>query len=645
MEDSIANQSVQAAMNERLQQHAERAATQLASGQLAQGEGELAALLRLHPSWGLGWKLKAAFLTNLARHDEAFEAVRVAAQYLPQDAELFNIAGTLLRDIGQVDQAIAHYFQAVALNPNAPEVHNNLGGAFMLKGETDHAITAFRNAIRLQPDYPEANQNLGNALLAKGMPGDAITYHLRAAELNPALQQALSMACLAMLQSADWRQLDRAVRQLHVGLDSTGRQAPVPFVFNGLPGSTRSQHLQCARQFAREQFGGFLNQAPKHATGAFSHARLRVGYLSADFHEHATAYLLAGILESHDRSQFDVFGYSYGPTQLDPMRLRIKHACDVFQDIRTASHEAAAAQIAADEVDILVDLKGFTENGRPQIAALHPAPVVVNWLGYPSTMGEPRLADYIIGDPVVTPLAHQCDYSETLALMPDSYHPTDSRRQVGPRPTRRAAGLPEHGFVFCSFNQTYKITPTVFDVWCRILVGTPGSILWLLEAPTVAMDNLRREASARGLDPIRLLFAPKLPQAAHLARLPLADLALDTFPYTSHTTGSDALWSGVPLLTQLGETFGARVAAGLVTSVGLPQLVAHDWDHYVVRACELARDRRQLESMRDHLLRGRVSLPLFDTTRFTRHLELLFKTIERQQRNGCIEPFVVPVQA
>jgi predicted O-linked N-acetylglucosamine transferase (SPINDLY family) len=634
-------QSDRSSLNVELERHAKRAAMQLASGQLVQGEHELSALLRAHPSWGLGWKLLAAFLANMARHERAFHAVRMAAQYLPPDPELFNIAGTLLRDTGQIDQAIGHYFQAIALNPNAPELHNNLGGAFMLKGEPDHAITAFQNALRLNLDYPEANQNLGSALLAKRRPDEAIAYQLRAAELNPALQQALSMACLAMLQSADWRQLDRAVRQLQANLARPECQAPTPFVFNGLPGSTRAQHLLCAQRFAAEQFGGFLDRAPLCKRVMSRQARLRVGYLSADFHEHATAYLLAGVLECHDRTQVEVCGYSYGPATGDAMRQRIERACSVFRDISACSHEVAAQQIVADEVDILVDLKGFTESGRPQIAALRPAPVVVSWLGYPSTMGQRRLADYLIGDPIVTPLAHQVDYSETLALMPHCYQPTDAGRDLAARPGRADAGLPADAFVFCSFNQTYKLTPAVFDKWCRILKAVTGSVLWLLEGSSAAMANLRREAQVRGISAERLVFARKLPQAEHLARLQCADLALDTSPYTSHTTGSDALWAGVPLLTQIGDTFGARVAASLLCAAGLPELVVQGDEAYIEQATRLAKDSLALAQMRERLASGRGTLPLFDTPRFTRDLEAVYATIRQQHLAGRSEAFVV----
>lgn len=639
METSDLNR--QTSLDTQLQQQAESLAALLASGQILQGETELRPLLQAYPDWGLGWKLQAAFLTILGRHEKAFQAVRTAAQFLPNDVELFNIIGTLFRNTGELDKAINCFLKSAELKPDRPEVHNNLGGAFMLKGELDYAIHAFGNAVQLNANYPEAQQNLGSALLASNRHADAIQAFLRAAKLNPAMQAASSMACLAMLQSASWEQLEATVHQLQANLTTPGFQAPTPFVFNALPGSSRQQHLRCAQQFAAEQFGAFLNQPPRCKHPISKSGRLRIGYLSADFHGHATAYLLAGVLEQHDRSKVEVYAYSYGPNIQDAMRQRLQHACDTFRDIHIHSHEQAAQLIAMDQLDILVDLKGFTDNARPQITALRPAPVIVNWLGYPSTLGQRRLADYIIGDPVVTPLSHQADFSETLALLPDCYQPTEATRTSLPTPTRQTAGLPNEGLVFCSFNQIYKITPSVFDVWCHILAATPDSVLWLLEGPQAAMENLRKEAQRRGIAPERLIFAPKLPQAAHLGRLALADIALDTFPYTSHTTGSDALWAGVPLLTTLGGTFGSRVAASLLSAAGLPELVCDSWPSYIEQTIALALDGERRQRLRQHLLNGRQTLPLFATQRFTRNLEALFETIRQQHVTGFVRSFAV----
>ncbi len=637
---TTANQ-YQADLDILLHESATTLAGMLANSQLQQGEAKLRTLLQAYPEWGLGWKLQAAFLTLLGRNEKAFEAVRTAARFLDNDAELFNIIGTLFRNTGELDKAINCFLKSSELDPSRAEVFNNLGGAFMLKGEQEYAIQVFRHATQLNTNYPEAWQNLGSTLMLANQHSEAIAALLRSVALNPTTQQALSMATLAMLQSANWAELKNSTNQLHQNLALPGFQAATPFVFNGLPGSTRQQQLRCAQQFANEQFAAFLSQAPRSKHSVRKSGRLRVGYLSADFHGHATAYLLAGVLAQHDRQKLEVYGYSYGPDIQDAMRQRIQEACDVFRDIHGLAHEQAAQLIAQDQIDILIDLKGFTENARPQITALRPAPVIVNWLGYPGTLGQRRLADYLIGDPVVTPLSHQADYSETLALLPDCYQPTDADRTADPTPSKRDAGLPEQGLVFCSFNQIYKISPMVFDVWCQILTATPDSVLWLLEGPQTAMDNLRKEAQQRGIAAERLIFAPKLTQAAHLGRLALADIALDTFPYNSHTTGSDALWMGVPLLTTLGNTFGSRVAASLLSAAGLPELVCQDWQSYIEQTVALAQDVEWRQRVRQHLLKGRQTLPLFATQRFTRNLEALFETIRQQHATGFVRSFAV----
>jgi predicted O-linked N-acetylglucosamine transferase (SPINDLY family) len=316
--------------------------------------------------------------------------------------------------------------------------------------------------------------------------------------------------------------------------------------------------------------------------------------------------------------------------------------CESFHDLRALSDRAAARQIADDGIDILVDLKGYTRDSRLGISALRPAPVIVSWLGYPGTLGHERLADYIIGDPIVTPLDAADGYSETLALMPHCYQPNDRNRPISAAPPRSAENLPEDAFVFCSFNQSYKIIPKVFDIWCKLLSSVPGSVLWLLESPAASMDNLRKEARARGIDPQRLVFAAKKPLADHLGRLQLADLALDTFPYGSHTTGSDALWAGVPLITRPGNTFASRVAASLLTAAGLPELITETWDAYFALALELANDAARRQDLRQRMAKQRLTSPLFDTHGFTIHLERLFEQIWAQHATGERKTLVIP---
>jgi predicted O-linked N-acetylglucosamine transferase (SPINDLY family) len=403
------------------------------------------------------------------------------------------------------------------------------------------------------------------------------------------------------------------------------------------------QQRECARHFAEHCSGAYLLRPPLHETASRADSgRLRLGYLSSDFQSHAVSFLLAEVVELHDRKRFETIGYSCGPDDGTAFSRRIRGAFDRFRDIRTFPSEAAARRIVEDSVDILVDLNGHTRRGRPRIFALRPAPVQVNWLGYPGTMGAERIADYIIGDPVVTPLAHAAFYSETLALMPHCYQPNDRQRRIGPPTTREAHGLPEEGFVFCSFNQGYKIAPNIFDLWGRLLAAVPGSVLWLLECNSdAARENLRSEAALRGIAPERIVFAPKLPPAEHLGRLRLADLMLDTFPYTSHTTGSDALWVGLPLVTRLGETFASRVAGSLLRAAELPELVTATFDGYFNLALGLAEHPMKLAAVKDRLAARRLVCPLFDSARFTRDLERLFERMWENHLAGRKERIVL----
>jgi predicted O-linked N-acetylglucosamine transferase (SPINDLY family) len=376
-------------------------------------------------------------------------------------------------------------------------------------------------------------------------------------------------------------------------------------------------------------------------TSRLAGRRLRVGYLSNDFHQHATAMLVAQVFELHDRERFEVRLYSYGASDGSPMRARLEQAGDAFVDITGLSDLEAARLIRDDRIDLLVDLKGHTLNARTAIMAMRPAPVQVAYLGFPGTMGADFI-DYVITDPVVTPAAMADGFSEKLAWMPDCYQPNDRRRQADPPPTRAACGLPEQGFVFCCFNQTYKIRPELFDVWCRLLAATPGSVLWLLNSNPQAGANLKREAAARGVDPARIVFAPLVPSHRNLARLAHADLFLDTLPVNAHTTASDALWSGVPLVTCPGDTFVGRVAASLLHAVGLPGLVADDLTQYESLARSLAADPARIAALKAHLRAARDTAPLFDSARTTRSLEDLYLRMARRWQDGLAPEHLEP---
>jgi predicted O-linked N-acetylglucosamine transferase (SPINDLY family) len=368
---------------------------------------------------------------------------------------------------------------------------------------------------------------------------------------------------------------------------------------------------------------------------------LRIGYLSADFHKHATAYLIAGLLESHDRQAFDIIGYSYGPEDRSSMRARLRSACTDFVGIGATSDAEAAARIHADGIDILVDLKGYTQHARPGILTYRAAPIQAQFVGYPGTMGT-RLVDYLIADSFVIPETHFRYYDERIVHLPDCCQPNDPLRSMGAVPARADAGLPETGFVFCSFNETYKITPAMFDVWMRLLRTVPGSVLWLLASNQWAPANLRREAQLRGVDPSRLIFAPRLSQPAHLGRLSLADLVLDTLPVNAHTTASDALWAGVPVLTCPGETFVSRVAGSLVRTNGLPELIAENLDEYELKARALAERPETLLDLKARVRGRRFTSPVFDARRFAKHLEAAYRAMwDRHTRREAPAPIVI----
>ncbi|MEO8143706.1 MAG: hypothetical protein ABI654_05780 [Betaproteobacteria bacterium] len=477
--------------------------------------------------------------------------------------------------------------------------------------------------------------DLMNVLGARvGHTDEAIGHIAGALWRNPGSAEAHTL-----LGACAWSRLTPVIESLRqrVTQEKSGEVSPLGLL--PLAESSASEQHQCARQYAQQQYGDYLSRPPLCGTRRREDRNtLRIGYLSADYHDHPTSFLVAQIIERHDRERFEVFGYSCGPDSEVSMRKRMRAAFDTFRDVRPLSHEAAAQQILDDGIDILVELNGYTTNARLEIPALRPAPVQVSWLGYPGTLGHPRLADYLIGDPIVTPLADAAFYSEKLALMPGCIQPNERQFAIGAAPHRTAAGLPAQGFVFCCFNQSYKITPAIFDLWCRLLTEVPGSVLWLLGESDAARRNLQQEALRRGVAPDRLIFAPRVTYAEHLARFQLADLFLDTLPFNGGATGSDALRAGVPLVTCPGETFIARLATSLLHAAGLPELVTHSLLEYEALALRLATDGTLHSATRTKLARNRDTCALFDSERFTRDLERLFRRMWTNHRAGSLEP-------
>ncbi len=436
-------------------------------------------------------------------------------------------------------------------------------------------------------------------------------------------------------EMCQWDEFGLTAPRIHALLaqDEAG-QLP-PFHLLSVPGITARDHRACSELWTRDRLAS--SQAEREGL-AFqfdlaSREKIRVGYLSNDFHDHATSLLLIETFEAHNRERFELHAFSFGADDGREMRRRIGGAFDTLHDVSALSDIETARTIHAAGVDILTDLKGYTQGARTGVMMLHPAPVQVNYLGYPGTLGT-GICDYIITDPFMTPMASAPDYSEAFAFMPHSYQPHGRAGEIGRMPSRQEAGLPETGFVFCCFNQAFKFTPAVFGLWCKLLNAIPGSVLWLLAAKR-AEGNLRGEAMRRGVDASRLVFAPDMGQSDHLGRLQLADLVLDTAPYGAHTTASDALFAGVPVVTLPGETFPSRVAGSLLHAAGLPELVAADEEDYLAIALTLAAEPDILQSCKARLRHKRLTAPLFDVVAYTLALEDLYETMWRRRRMGA----------
>jgi protein O-GlcNAc transferase len=560
--------------------------------------------------------------------DEAAAAYRRVVELDPSHAAARNNLALILSEAGELSAAEALQRQAVGLWPDYAEGHNNLGALLLDQGRPQEALDALRAALKLKPDYPEAYLNMGNALRELGSLAEAIDAYRRAIALRPTYAEALAQLVYHRARVCDWSDAG-AERALLSAVRQNAARIP-PFML--IPTSaTAADQLLCARKWV-EHFAVPEQQVHAHHAGPRS-GRLRIGYLSSDFRDHATAYLIAELIERHDRDRFEIHGYSYGPDPGGAMRARLVAAFDRFTDIDALSHRDAAARIRADAIDILVDLKGHTYRARPKIPAFRPAPVQVNYLGFPGTMGAP-FVDYIVADDFIVPRDRQTLYAEKLAYLPGCYQPNDTRREVAAAPSRAACGLPAQGFVFCAFNNSFKITPAFFAIWMRLLQQAPGSVLWFLESNALVRRNLTAAAVAAGVDPGRLVFAPMLPHGQHLARHRNADLFLDTLPCNAHTTASDALWAGLPVLTCAGETFAGRVAGSIVRAAGLAEMVASSPRDYEAIALALTRDPARLAAIRSRLCAGRENLPLFDTAKRTRDLEALYARMAEIWRSG-----------
>jgi protein O-GlcNAc transferase len=569
-------------------------------------------------------------LSELKRFGDALISYDCALAIRPDYFEAWYNCGAALSELKRFEDALASYDRALALRPDSAEALNNRGNALRDLRRFEEALASYDAALAIAPDFAEAHYNRANALSGLKRFDEALASYDRALAIRPDYEFVLGWRLFCRMAICDWRGIADDFRRLAEAIES-GKKASSPSVVLATPLSAALQR-QCAEIFVRENHppNPMLGKVP----GSYKHDRIRLGYFSADFHNHATAYLMAELFERHDRTRFELNAFSFGPPNNGAMRTRLMRSFDRFIEIGAASDRDAALLARSFEIDIAIDLKGFTEGSRTGIFAMRAAPIQVNYLGYPGTMGAGYI-DYLIADATLIPPEQRQHYAEKIVTLPDCYQVNDAKRVIaGKHFTRSACGLPETGFVFCCFNNSYKIAPEFFDIWMRLLKAVGGSVLWLLEDNASATKHLRAEAQARGIAPERLVFAERMELPEHLARHRAADLFLDTLPYNAHTTASDALWAGLPVLTCLGETFPGRVAASLLHAIGLPQLISRDLAAYEAQAFELAANPEELRLLREKLSENRLTQPLFDTARFARHIESAYSAMWERNQAG-----------
>ncbi len=558
----------------------------------------------------------------------------------PPVAKALTGKGLALSGENRHEEAIHTFDAALALDARDAEALIGKGVALKALRRVPEAIETYQRAIEVAPRNANAHLNLGNALALLNRHEEALGCYERVVALDPGVTEALSSLVYTKQRRWDWAGLPEQ-RQFLLERVRARQYVANPFALLGICDDPEL-HQIAARAYTRET----LPLAPSvQSPQAVQRDRLRIGYFSADFRNHAVMQLIAGALECHDRDAFEIHAFSYGPEAEDAMRARIRATMDHFHECARMSDGAITAMARRAGIDIAVDLNGYTQDARLAPFATRFAPVQVSYLGYLGTIGADFL-DYILADATVLPMDQQRFYDEKIIHLPDSYQANDDRRVIAPdTPSRAEAGLPADGFVYCCFNNAYKITPETFASWMRILAAVPGSVLWLLAKDSDSIARLRGVAQAERIDPARLVFGPSLPSAQHLARHRLADLFLDTLPNNAHTTASDALWAGLPVLTQLGQAFAGRVAASLLNAVGLPEMITRDAAAYEALAIAIGRDAARAAALKAKLAAAIPTAPLFNTPRFTRHLEGAYRMMWQRHAAGLApEGFAVPAK-
>ena len=611
------------------QAYAARAGALLGLNRPGHALADLDRATQLAPAIAGLWADRAQALLALSRPAEALASLERAAKAEPGNGVFPLMRADLLVMLNRHQEAVAAYDAGLKLRPNVSDAWNRRGIALAQMGRKAEALESFDKAIRIDPNHAEARNNRANILFGEKKFPEAAREFENVLRSAPNAPYAAGFLIQSRLRSCEWAGIENDRMRLFAGI-AKGERLIDPQGYLSICANPESQ-LRCARIVMKDEAPAVPAPRPVNSGSA---RKIRIAYLSADFRPHPVAFLIAGVFEHHDRNVFEQTGVSLVHAGDSPIRARIANAFGNLIDAAGRTDDDIAQELRRREIDIAIDLTGFTDGSRPGIMLRRPAPVQVNFLGFPGTMGSPEI-DYIIADRFLIPEADRQYYDEKVVWMPHTYQANDSKREISDRAfTRRDMGLPEDGFVFCCFNNNYKITPEIFTVWMRLLSRVPDSVLWLLQDNEAAAAGLRREAEARGVTADRLIFASRITPPEHFARQHLADLFLDTSPYSAHTTGSDALFAGLPLISIYGSTFPARVAVSLLHAAGMSELATDSLESYEAKALFFAKDREALKAVRAKLVRNRESAPLFDTALFTRHLESAYQKMMTLQRSG-----------
>jgi predicted O-linked N-acetylglucosamine transferase (SPINDLY family) len=603
----------------------------LALNELKRYEEALASYDRaiaIKPDYADAYSNRGNALKELKRLEEALASYDKAIAIKPFYADAYSNRGLALNELKRYEEALASYDKAIAIKPDFAEAYSNRGIALKELKRYEEALASYDKAIAIKPDYADAYSNRGITLNELKRYEEALASYDKAIAIKPDYEYLLGNQLHTKMEICDWQNFETDVQSLSLKINE-GKKSSPSFPVLALIDSPSIQRKSSEIWINdKHSFNPSLGLIPQYERKN----KIRIGYYSADFHNHATAYLMAELFERHNKNNFELFGFSFGPITKDEMQQRLSKAFDHFIDVRLKSDKDIALMSREMGIDIAVDLKGFTKDQRVGIFSYRAAPIQINYIGYPGTMATGYI-DYIIADPTLITIDSQQHYLEKVVYLPYSYQVNDRQRVIADQIfTKEELGLPNDGFVFCCFNNNYKITPDTFNGWMRILKAVEGSALWLLEDNATAGINLRKEAQNRGIDPNRLVFAKRMKLPEHLARHRVADLFIDTLPCNAHTTASDALWSGLPVLTCMGESFASRVAASVLNAIELPELITTTQEQYEAKAIELATNPAKLRAIKDKLERNRLTTALFDTPRFTKHIEAAYTQMyERYQ--------------